>query len=122
MQRTVQDFLDHEIEELHKNIDRIQNHMTDKFDSVASSGQSSLLSLQQEHLTLIEGVQNRVRTYHDLMSVCRQNILDNEQRHSKLAYRENTNHAKHSAEWWYTLHLIQFWSDFLSRVQSDQTH
>ena len=120
MNRSVNDFLIHEIEEAHKNIDRIQNHM-DHDHSVHISGQETLLAIQQEHLDMIEQLQDQVHNYDDLVEICRDNIVKNEELHSKIAYRDSPIHSQPSAEWWSTLHLIQFWGDMLDRVHNWQS-
>ncbi|GAB5490977.1 MAG: hypothetical protein Phog2KO_11920 [Phototrophicaceae bacterium] len=119
MKHTVDTFFAQEIEETHKNIDRLESHLSDdESDTTRYSGQRTLLAIQREHLSLIEGLQEQVKTFDELTRQVQNNIIDNEVLHSKVRYQENPIHSQHSAEWWRTLHLIQFWTDFLSRIRA----
>lgn len=119
MKHTIEAFFAHEIEETHKNIDRLTNHLNeDEAESTRYSGQRTLLAIQSEHLALIETLKMNVETFDELTKQVQNNIIDNEVLHSKIRYQENPIHAQHSAEWWRTLHLIQFWTDFLSRIRA----
>ena len=82
MQHTVSDFLRHEIEETHKNIDRIQNHLNQSPDSISYAGQHAMLALQREHLDIIHGLKDKVNDFDELISICRQNVIDNDKLHS----------------------------------------
>ncbi len=122
MKDNVQDFMYHEIESIHKNIDRMQHHLEKDSNPKIYSGQRAMLAIQREHLSLIEALQARVDTYEQLIGFCQNNIMENEALHSKIAYLGNPIHSQPSADWWRTLHLIEFWSDFLSRIHLWQQH
>ena len=116
MKRTVKRFLANESSETHKNIDRLEHNMP--IEGSARVGQLALLKIQKEHLDLLETLQSKVHSYDELEAICENKILENEDEHRKIAYKEIPASAQHSAEWWNTLHLMQFWSDFLNRVKA----
>ncbi len=114
MSRTIQQFFTYEISEMHKNIDRIESHLS---YGKHNPGQQALLAIQNEHLAMIQDLKSKIHNGGDLSALCHQMIHENEELHRKIALRES-DRQQHSAEWWHSLHTIQFWSDFLHRYQS----
>lgn len=117
MKQTIQNFYTQEIEEIRKNIARIDSHLDkESSDSPRYSGQRAMLAIQQEHLELIQNLRKNSDTYDKVVDAIERQIMSNEIAHSKITFKENPSKSQHSAEWWQTLHLIQFWGEMLSRV------
>jgi len=116
LKHTIEDFFADKINELHQNIDRIEAHLDDT-SSDTPSGQRTMLAIQQEHLEIIEHVKAQTPTFEQLFSTCKAHILENERRHNAIQLRSKPIYTQQNADWWQTLHLIQFWSDFLNEAQ-----
>lgn len=121
MKKSLDDFLDYEISEMHKNIDRITHGLEGhSSDETNLAGQFELLMIQQQHLAFIERIQQDAKNYDDAIRLCRQIILQNEEAHREIAQHETPTEFRHSPQWWQTLHDIQFGCDFLNRIISWQ--
>lgn len=119
MKQTIESFFTKEIDEIRKNIERIEIHLDkETSNSPRYSGQRAMLAIQQEHLELMKELNKNTQTYDEVITAIERNIISNEILHSKIAFKENPTKSQHSAEWWQTLHLIQFWSEILGRIHA----
>jgi len=120
MQHTIQDFIVHERSEMSKNIDRIKHGLNGgDADDPHLAGQLELLALQEEHLQFINELSEQAVSFGDMLVICRQHLIDNEQAHAKIARKENHTVA-HGSDWWRTLDKAQFCSDFINRIHTWQ--
>ena len=115
----ITDFLDYEISEMQKTIERITNHLDEKsLGEDRINGQLEILNIQRQHLDFVKQLRSRVDSFDAAIEACRQLVLENENQHRLIAQRETD--VQHSSDWWNTLHQIQYGSDFLHRIQSWQ--
>lgn len=119
MTHTVQDFLTHELNEVHQNIDRLKHGLAGQDpNDPRLAGQRTLLGLQESHRKFVEDLMKHVNSFDEAIELCREKIFENEHAHIQIASTENEHDALHSSDWWYTLHQIQFYTDFLNRIKT----
>ena len=119
MTHTVQDFFKHELNEMHKNVDRIKHGLEGQDpDKPSLVGQYMMLEMQEAHLKFIEELIRRATSFDTATKICREQVIQHEMAHMQVAVKENQHSALYSDQWWHSLHQIQFYSDFLGRIRN----
>ena len=117
-----QEFIKHEIEAIHKNIDRlnagIQRYSKDESKAL---GMQLVIHEQEKQLQFLEQMQREVRNFDRAMILVRERLITTEQAHQKAADRDLSKNQAHSAEWWETLHQIEYLGEFIRRIHTWQT-
>ena len=116
-----QNFIRHEIETAHQNIDRLNTGIQRYSDGdKRAAGMRLVLQEQEKQLQFLEQLQNEARTFAIAMELVKQRMIQTEAAHQKAAERDLNSQA-HSIEWWETLHQIEYFGEFIRRIRAWQT-